>query len=115
MLPAGRAQPRGWPGRCSSCERVRQNLAGPAVAHIDTSIYENLETLGLEVRDLINLRMLAGESIAYVPFFPLGSVSPLQSSALSTVATRLTIVRPDVGRRRESLPGHPPRWQYGMA
>ena len=33
--------------------------------------------------------MLAEEGIAYVPFFPLGGFSPLQSSALSTVAARL--------------------------
>jgi len=33
--------------------------------------------------------MLADEGIAYVPFFPLGGFSPLQSSALSTVAARL--------------------------
>jgi pyridoxine 4-dehydrogenase len=32
---------------------------------------------------------LAEQDIAYVPFFPLGGFSPLQSSALSTVATRL--------------------------
>jgi aryl-alcohol dehydrogenase-like predicted oxidoreductase len=32
---------------------------------------------------------LAEQSIAYVPFFPLGGFSPLQSSALSTVADRL--------------------------
>lgn len=32
---------------------------------------------------------LAAAGIAYVPFFPLGGFSPLQSSALSTVATRL--------------------------
>ncbi|WP_280462922.1 aldo/keto reductase family oxidoreductase [Nocardia carnea] len=32
---------------------------------------------------------LARENIAYVPFFPLGGFSPLQSSALSAVATRL--------------------------
>jgi len=32
---------------------------------------------------------LAEEGIAYVPFFPLGGFSPLQSSALSTVAARL--------------------------
>jgi pyridoxine 4-dehydrogenase len=32
---------------------------------------------------------LAAERIAYVPFFPLGGFSPLQSSALSAVATRL--------------------------
>jgi aryl-alcohol dehydrogenase-like predicted oxidoreductase len=32
---------------------------------------------------------LAEEGIAYVPFFPVGGFSPLQSSALSTVAARL--------------------------
>ncbi|MCS7475834.1 aldo/keto reductase family oxidoreductase [Umezawaea endophytica] len=32
---------------------------------------------------------LAGLGIAYVPFFPLGGFSPLQSSALSAVAARL--------------------------
>ncbi|MFY1635972.1 aldo/keto reductase family oxidoreductase [Solwaraspora sp. WMMB335] len=33
--------------------------------------------------------VLAGQGIAYVPFFPLGGFSPLQSSALSSVAERL--------------------------
>jgi pyridoxine 4-dehydrogenase len=33
--------------------------------------------------------MLAEAGIAYVPFFPLGGFSPLESSALSTVAARL--------------------------
>jgi pyridoxine 4-dehydrogenase len=33
--------------------------------------------------------MLAGQGVAYVPFFPLGGFSPLQSSALSAVASRL--------------------------
>ena len=32
---------------------------------------------------------LAGQGIAYVPFFPLGGFSPLQSQSLSDVATRL--------------------------
>jgi pyridoxine 4-dehydrogenase len=32
---------------------------------------------------------LAGEGIAYIPFFPLGGFTPLQSDTLSTVATRL--------------------------
>ncbi|WP_129786914.1 aldo/keto reductase family oxidoreductase [Promicromonospora panici] len=32
---------------------------------------------------------LAADGIAYVPFFPLGGFSPLQSAALSAVATRL--------------------------
>jgi len=37
--------------------------------------------------DLIDT--LAGQGVAYVPYFPLGGFSPLQSSALSAVATRL--------------------------
>jgi pyridoxine 4-dehydrogenase len=37
--------------------------------------------------DLID--SLSAEGIAYVPFFPLGGFSPLQSSALSAVAARL--------------------------
>jgi aryl-alcohol dehydrogenase-like predicted oxidoreductase len=32
---------------------------------------------------------LAGQGIAYVPFFPLGGFTPLQSSVLSEVAARL--------------------------
>lgn len=32
---------------------------------------------------------LAAEGVAYVPFFPLGGFSPLQSAALSDVAARL--------------------------
>ena len=32
---------------------------------------------------------LAGQGIAYVPFFPLGGFTPLQSSTLSGVAERL--------------------------
>jgi aryl-alcohol dehydrogenase-like predicted oxidoreductase len=32
---------------------------------------------------------LAGEGVAYVPFFPLGGFTPLQSSALSDVASQL--------------------------
>ncbi|MDH6228802.1 MULTISPECIES: aldo/keto reductase family oxidoreductase [Streptomyces] len=32
---------------------------------------------------------LAGQGVAYVPFFPLGGFTPLQSSALTAVATRL--------------------------
>ncbi len=37
--------------------------------------------------DLIDA--LAAQSIAYVPYFPLGGFSPLQSDALASVATRL--------------------------
>jgi pyridoxine 4-dehydrogenase len=34
---------------------------------------------------------LAGKGIAYVPFFPLGGFTPLQSSTLSEVAARLSV------------------------
>jgi aryl-alcohol dehydrogenase-like predicted oxidoreductase len=34
---------------------------------------------------------LAGQGIAYVPYFPLGGFTPLQSSTLSTVAERLGV------------------------
>ena len=34
---------------------------------------------------------LAHKGIAYVPFFPLGGFSPLQSSTLSNVASRLGV------------------------
>ncbi len=37
------------------------------------------------------IEQLAAEGTAYVPFFPLGGFSPLQSSTLSDVATRLNL------------------------
>ncbi|MDQ0369227.1 aldo/keto reductase family oxidoreductase [Catenuloplanes indicus] len=49
-----------------------QNMYNLAVRHDD---------------DLIDT--LAADDIAYVPFFPLGGFTPLQSSALTAVATRL--------------------------
>ncbi|WP_435881123.1 aldo/keto reductase family oxidoreductase [Streptosporangium subroseum] len=142
---ATRDQQGGWPPA-----REPENLR--------RAVYDNLENLGLEVLDLVNLRLgnaegpqpgslaepfetlvelqrqglirhlgvstatakqvaeaqaiapivcvqnmynlayrqddelidrLAEQGIAYVPYFPLGGFSPLQSSALSTVAARL--------------------------
>ena len=40
-------------------------------------------------RDVALIDDLAGAGVAYVPFFPLGGFSPLQSAALSAVAARL--------------------------
>lgn len=37
------------------------------------------------------IQQLAGDGIAYAPFFPLGGFSPLQSNALSAVATELGV------------------------
>ncbi|MFI1021777.1 oxidoreductase [Streptomyces olivaceus] len=42
-----------------------------------------------EARAIALIDELAGQGIAYVPFFPLGGFGPLQSSALTAVADRL--------------------------
>ncbi len=49
---------------------------------------QNLYNLAYRQDDKL-IDTLAEEGIAYVPFFPLGGFSPLQSSALSAVAARL--------------------------
>jgi pyridoxine 4-dehydrogenase len=49
---------------------------------------QNMYNLGYRHDDEL-IDELADEGIAYVPFFPLGGFSPLQSSALSAVAARL--------------------------
>ena len=49
---------------------------------------QNLYNLAQRADDAL-VDDLARKGIAYVPFFPLGGFSPLQSSALSAVATRL--------------------------
>jgi pyridoxine 4-dehydrogenase len=49
---------------------------------------QNMYNLAYRQDDQL-IDMLTEQGIAYVPFFPLGGFSPLQSSALSTVASRL--------------------------
>lgn len=49
---------------------------------------QNLYNLAYRHDDAL-IDRLAAENIAYVPFFPLGGFSPLQSEALSAVAARL--------------------------
>jgi aryl-alcohol dehydrogenase-like predicted oxidoreductase len=49
---------------------------------------QNLYNLAHRVDDAL-VDWLAGQGIAYVPFFPLGGFSPLQSETLQAVATRL--------------------------
>ncbi|GCF08768.1 aldo/keto reductase family oxidoreductase [Dictyobacter arantiisoli] len=49
---------------------------------------QNLYNLAYRADDDL-IDSLAAQGIAYVPFFPLGGFSPLQSDTLSTVATRL--------------------------
>lgn len=46
--------------------------------------------------DDVLIERLAAEGIAYIPFFPLGGFTPLQSDALSAVATRLGTTRMSV-------------------
>lgn len=49
---------------------------------------QNMYNLAYRQDDKL-IDMLAGQGVAYVPYFPLGGFSPLQSSVLSTVAARL--------------------------
>jgi aryl-alcohol dehydrogenase-like predicted oxidoreductase len=49
---------------------------------------QNLYNLAYRQDDAL-IDTLADQGIAYVPYFPLGGFSPLQSAALSAVATRL--------------------------
>jgi len=49
---------------------------------------QNMYNLAYRADDAL-IDRLAEEGVAYVPFFPLGGFSPLQSSALSAVAARL--------------------------
>ena len=49
---------------------------------------QNFYNLAHRVDDEL-IDSLAGEGIAYVPYFPLGGFSPLQSDELASVATRL--------------------------
>lgn len=65
---------------------ARQVAEARAIAPI--ACVQNLYNLAhRQDDDLID--ELAEDGIAYVPFFPLGGFTPLQSSALSTVAARL--------------------------
>ncbi|MES1154702.1 MAG: oxidoreductase, partial [Rhodanobacter sp.] len=94
-------------------------------AELEQAVHDNLRNLGLDVLDVVNLRVMgdvhapsegsiepqfsalarlqqqglirhlgmsnatAAQGMAYVPFFPLGGFSPLQSQTLSDVAARL--------------------------
>jgi aryl-alcohol dehydrogenase-like predicted oxidoreductase len=64
----------------------QQVAEGQAIAPI--VCVQNLYNLAHRHDDEL-IDQLAAQSIAYVPFFPLGGFSPLQSSALSAVAARL--------------------------
>jgi pyridoxine 4-dehydrogenase len=65
---------------------VEQIVEAQAIAPI--VCVQNMYNLAHRQDDQL-LDTLAEQGIAYVPFFPLGGFSPLQSSALSTVASRL--------------------------
>lgn len=64
-------------------EQVREAQAIAPVVCV-----QNLYNLAHRHDDAL-IDRLAAEGIAYVPFFPLGGFTPLQSSSLSTVADRL--------------------------
>jgi len=51
---------------------------------------QNLYNLARRADDAM-IDVLAAKGVAYVPYFPLGGFAPLQSQALSDVATRLSV------------------------
>ncbi|WP_175481271.1 aldo/keto reductase, partial [Curtobacterium sp. MMLR14_010] len=53
---------------------------------------QNLYNLARREDDAL-VDLTAEQGIAYVPYFPLGGFSPLQSDALDTVAARLDVPR----------------------
>ena len=55
---------------------------------VPVSCVQNMYNLAHRADDAL-IDSLAAQGISYVPFFPLGGFSPLQSSALSAVATQL--------------------------
>jgi pyridoxine 4-dehydrogenase len=64
----------------------KQLAEGRSIA--DIVCVQNLYNLAHRHDDAL-IDELAATGIAYVPFFPLGGFTPLQSTALSDVATRL--------------------------
>jgi aryl-alcohol dehydrogenase-like predicted oxidoreductase len=65
---------------------AEQVLEAQAIAPV--VCVQNLYNIAHRVDDPL-IDTLAGEDIAFVPFFPLGGFSPLQSETLASVATRL--------------------------
>ena len=64
------------------------------------------------------VRDLAANGIAYVPFFPLGGFTPLQSSTLSDVAKRLDATpmpAPPSWALRQAASPHPKAWRIAAA
>jgi len=67
----------------ATADQVREAQASAPIVCV-----QNMYNLAYRHDDQL-IDLLAHEGIAYVPFFPLGGFSPLQSSALSAVAARL--------------------------
>jgi aryl-alcohol dehydrogenase-like predicted oxidoreductase len=67
---------------------VTASQVAEAQAITDVVCVQNLYNLALRLDDAL-IDDLARQRIAYVPFFPLGGFSPIQSSTLSSVASRL--------------------------
>jgi pyridoxine 4-dehydrogenase len=67
---------------------VTASQVAEAQAITDVVCVQNLYNLAVRHDDAL-IDDLARQRIAYVPFFPLGGFSPIQSSTLSSVASRL--------------------------
>ncbi|MFI5842646.1 aldo/keto reductase family oxidoreductase [Catenuloplanes sp. NPDC051500] len=67
----------------ATAEQVREAQAIAPIVCV-----QNMYNLAYRADDEL-IDSLAAQGVAYVPFFPLGGFSPLQSSALSAVAERL--------------------------
>src|SRR5262245_19465147 len=95
-LPRGRSNGRSplWPtfSGGASCATSGSATSHPRRSPKDAasarSCVQNHYNLAHRVDDAV-IDELARDGIAYVPYFPLGGFTPLQSSALSDVARRL--------------------------
>ncbi|MEO6224257.1 MAG: aldo/keto reductase family oxidoreductase [Sphingomicrobium sp.] len=67
---------------------VTQRQVTEAQGIVDVACVQNMYNLVHREDDAL-IDSLAGQGIAYVPFFPLGGFSPLQSNELSRVASEL--------------------------
>jgi aryl-alcohol dehydrogenase-like predicted oxidoreductase len=74
------------PHRGVSNVTTEQVVEAPSIAPV---VYvQNMHNLAHRYDDEL-VDTLAGDGVAYVPYFPLGGFTPLQSSTLSRVAARL--------------------------
>lgn len=67
----------------ATAEQVREAQSIAPIVSV-----QNMYNLAIRHDDEL-IDQLAAEGVAYIPFFPLGGFTPLQSAALSSVAARL--------------------------